>query len=256
MTGYLAASAIKEADSPHVCRMSAGMMEYACEYLCNFTFLLNLNMKIHMEKQDVFLHRTYVALTNVLNSPELLVIMAQYSFDEKKIREGLKMHGTVDTLTLQREQAQSAQYQATQLLTQAKEDLLNLFRKHLETARLAYLREAADYQDTLHITAIVPRATVDCLKHIKRFYAHIPVPMMEKYLVPQKELTEANRLAQRVKELLALQIKAKSQPQHLSDARQKAFTALKAWMYRFDKIAQLAFDDQPQQLEALGQTVR
>lgn len=209
-----------------------------------------------MEKQDVFLHRVYVALTNVLSSPELLAVMTLYSFDEKKIRAGLKMQSAVNALTLQREQAQATQYQATQLLTRSKEDLMSLFREHLETARLAYLREAADYQDTLRITAAVPRATLDCLKHIRRFYAHIPVLMMEKYLVPEKELTEASRLAQRVAELLALQIKAKSQPQQLSDARQKAFDALKAWMYRFERIAQIAFDDQPQQLEALGQTVK
>nr|WKN38171.1 hypothetical protein K4G66_05590 [Tunicatimonas sp. TK19036] len=209
-----------------------------------------------MERQDVFLQRTFVALTNLLNSPELLEVMAEYSFDEKKVRQGLKMHGKVETLTLQREQAQEAQYQATQLLTQAKEDLMSIYRKHLETARLAYLREAADYQDTLHITATVPRTMVDCIKHIKRFYAHVPVPMMEKYLVPQKELTEASRLAQRVNELLALQIKAKSQPQQLSDLRQKELNALQAWMHRFEKIARIAFEEQPQQLEVLGHTVR
>ena len=31
---------------------------------------------------------------------------------------------------------------------------------------------------------------------------------------------------------------------------------LQAWMHRFEKIAKIAFEDQPQQREALGQTVR
>lgn len=209
-----------------------------------------------MEKQDVFLQRAYIALTNVLNSPELLTVMAQYSFDEKKIRDGLKMHKDIAQLTLQREQAQEAQYQATQVLTQAKVELMGIFRMHQETARLAYQRDAAQYQDTLRLTGPIPRSTTDCLRHIKRFYAHIPVAMMEKYVVPQKELTDASRLVDRILELLALQIKAKSLPQQLSDTRQQTLDKLQAWMYRFDKIAQLAFDDNPQQREALGQTVR
>jgi hypothetical protein len=209
-----------------------------------------------MERQDVFLQRTYIALTNVLNSPELLAILTQYSFTEKAIRDALKLHSSVEQLTVERERAQEAQYQATQQLKQAKEELMSIFRIHLQTARLAYQRDATQYQDTLKLTGPIPRSTTDCVRHIKRFYTHIPVPMLEKYAVTQKELTDAHRLADQVIDLLALQTKAKSQPQQLSDTRQQTLEKLQTWMYRFEKIAQIAFDDQPQQLEALGQTVR
>jgi len=208
-----------------------------------------------MERQDVFLQRTFIAITNVLNSPELLSVTTKYSYTEKVLRDALKLHSSVERLTVERERAQEAQYQATQQLNQAKEELLTTFRIHLQTARLAYQRDADQYQDTLRLTGPIPRNTTDCLRHIKRFYTHIPVAMMEKYATVSKELTDASRLVDQVLQLLALQTSAKSVPQQLSDTRQQTLHQLQVWMYRFEKIAQVAFADQPQQLEALGKTV-
>lgn len=204
------------------------------------------------ETQDKFLQRVFIALTNALNTPELLAALARFTYDAKALKQALALHERIEALTRQREQAQETQYQTTQLLTQAKEDLLYLFRIHADTARLAYQREATLYRDTLGITGALPRGTAACLRHIKRFYANVPAPMLTKYHVDQKELTQAAQLVQRVQELLALQKKAMSQPQQLTDARQQALTELETWMRRFTKAAQLAFDEQPQKLETLG----
>jgi hypothetical protein len=207
------------------------------------------------KNQDQFLQRTLIALTNALNTPELLAALERFNYDAKAIQEALVIHERIEKLTRQREQALEVQYQTTQLLQQAKEEMLYLFRIHADTARLAYRREA-QYQDTLNLSAAAPRETAACLRHIKRFYAHVPVAMMTKYHVPQKELAQAEKLQLRVQEVLALQKKALSQPQKLTKARQQALTELQTWMRRFDKTAKLAFDDQPQQLEVLGKVVR
>lgn len=208
-----------------------------------------------MEKQDQFLQRTFVALTNALNTSELLTALSQYTYDAPHIRKGLALYHRIEELTRQREQAQEAQYQATQVLNQAKEELLYIFRIHTDTARLAYRREE-QYQDTLGLTGAAPRDTAACLQHITRFYTHVPTPLMAKYHVPQKELNQAKRLVGRVQELLALQKKAMSQPQQLSETRTRTLSELQAWMRRFYKAAELAFGDQPQQREALGQVVK
>ena len=207
------------------------------------------------KNQDQFLQRTLVALTNALNTPELLEALTKYSYDALKIREGVALYDRVEDLTRQRERAQEAQYQATQLLNQAKDELLYIFSIHADTARLAYRREAK-YQDVLGLVGAAPRETAACLAHIKRFYANVPAPMMARYHVPQKELTQTTRLVARVEELLGLQKNAMSQPQKLSEARQRTLEELQTWMRRFDKITLVAFDEQPQQREALGQTVR
>ena len=124
------------------------------------------------------------------NTPELLATLERFTYDAKAIQEALAIYERIEKLTRQREQALEVQYQTTQLLQQAKEELLYLFRIHADTARLAYRREA-QYQDTLNLSAAAPRETAACLRHIKRFYAHVPVAMMTKYHVPQKELAQA-----------------------------------------------------------------
>ncbi len=207
------------------------------------------------KNQNQFLHRVRVALTNALSTPDILTALSEYSYDAKKIRQGLSLYDDIEELTRQREQAQEAQYQTTELLGQAKEELLYIFKIHVSTARLGYQREAAA-QDTLRITRAAPRETVACLEHIKRFYAHVPTSMMAKYHVPQKELTQAGRLLDRVEELLALQKKMMSQPQQITEVRMQKLVELQTWMRRFDKISQVALDDQPQQREVLGQVVK
>ena len=208
-----------------------------------------------MEKQTHFLHRVRLTLTNALNTPELLAALTVYSYNASKIQEGISLYDTITDLTRQRERAQEAQYQATQLLNAAKEELLYMFKIHVNTARLAYRREA-EYQDTLRITRTLPRETAACLEHIQRFYAHVPAPMMTKYRVSSKELTETARLVERVQELLALREKAMSQPQQITEARQRAFAELQTWMRHFDTIARVALAEQPQHLEALGQVMK
>ena len=220
-----------------------------------YFYTLTITTALMKKNQDQFLQRTLIALTNALNTPELLAALERFTYDAKAIQEALAIHERIEKLTRQREQALEVQYQTTQLLQQAKEEMLYLFRIHADTARLAYRREA-QYQDTLNLSAAAPRETAACLRHIKRFYAHVPVAMMTKYHVPPKELAQAEKLQQRVQEALALQKKAMSQPQQLTDARQKALAELQTWMRRFDKTAKLAFDDQPQQLEVLGMVVR
>ncbi len=161
--------------------------------------------------QDQFLQRTLIALTNALNTPELLAVLERFTYDAAAIQEALAIYERIEDLTQQRERALEAQYQTTQLLNQAKEELLYLFRIHADTARLAYRREA-QYQDTLNLSAAAPRETAACLRHIKRFYAHVPAAMMAKYHVPPKELAQSAKLQQRVQEVLALQKKTMSQP--------------------------------------------
>ncbi len=207
------------------------------------------------KNQDQFLQHTRLAITNALTTPELLAALEQYTYGAKKLRQGLSIYDRVEDLTRQRERAQEAQYQTTQLLQRAKSELLYLFGIHASTARLAYRREA-QYQDTLNLSTAAPREMAACLAHIRRFYANVPASMMAKYHVPEKQLTQATQLVVRVEELLALQKKSMSQPQQLSKIRQRTLTELQTWMRRFDKAAKLAFDDQPQQLEVLGMVVR
>ena len=201
-------------------------------------------------KQSKFLQQVYVSLTNSLNSPELLILLQEYGYDEKKLRDGLKRYEEMEQLNRQQQLALHAAKSASQALQEARKQFISLFQVHLETARLAYKREAG-YTDTLSLTQGRSKAIADLLAQARTFYAHIPVALMARYHVPQKELTEAGRLATRVMELLALQRKTQAQVQTLTQTRKAAMAELKTWMRTFLTIAKLALREHPQQLEAL-----
>ncbi len=127
----------------------------------------------------------------------------------------------------------------------SREQLVALFQMHREVARVAYKREAA-YTDHLKLTGARETTIVDLIVQAETFYANVPVPMMEKYHVPRKELNEVVKLITKVQELQAMQRDTQSQVQSLTQLRLRAINALQTWMRRFMTVAKVALEEQPQ----------
>lgn len=90
-----------------------------------------------MKKQDPFLQRTFTTLTNVLSTPELQRPLAKHNYDLPKIREGMRLHDTVEDLTLRLEREQEAQPQTTQL-QEAQAELHAWMRQFDMTTQLVF----------------------------------------------------------------------------------------------------------------------
>lgn len=206
------------------------------------------------QTQNALLGEAYVAITNTLNNPELQASVGRYGYDEARLREGLAHHSAVKQRTQQREQATQTARETAALYEEAKKQLLELFQMHREIARLAFKWEDK-YTDHLKLTRRMQRATVDMLAQAETFYGNVPVPMMEKHRVSRKELNEAATLVTQVQDLQAMRDHTQSQVQSLTQARLQALEAMQTWMRRFITVAKVALEEQPQQLEALNQTV-
>lgn len=206
------------------------------------------------QSQNALMGRAFVAIRNAMNNPRLQVPLQRYGYDDARLQEGLARHTAVKQLTQQRKQATQTERETAALYQSSKEQLVELFQMHREIARIAYKREA-QYTDHLKLTGARQTVIVDLLAQAEDFYANVPVPMMEKYRVPRKELNEVARLVTKVAELQALQRDTQSQVQSLTQTRLQALEALQAWMRRFMTVAKVALEEQPQQLEALNQTV-
>ena len=90
-----------------------------------------------MKKQDPFLQRTFTTLTNVLSTPELQRPLAKHNYDLPKIREGMRLHDTVEDLALRLEREQEAQHQTAQL-QKAQAELRTWMRQFDEVAQVAF----------------------------------------------------------------------------------------------------------------------
>lgn len=197
---------------------------------------------------------SYIALHNALTTPALLSLLSKFGYNEKKIRDAMERLQSIKQIGLLRNEASNVARDATRNLQVAKDTLAALFQIHIETARLAFKREA-EYKDNLNICTRRKGATMDWLEQAERFYATIPQPMMEKYNVLPQELEQASQLLVQVMDLLAAQSKAKSRVQELTKQRNEQVEALRIWMRQFMKIAEIALSESPQQLEALNKVV-
>ncbi len=207
------------------------------------------------QKQNVLLDKAFVAISNAIHDSQLQAALADYGYDAARLQGGLTRHTTVQQLTRQRGQATQTARETAALYQQAKEQLTELFQMHRELARIAYRREA-QYTDHLKLTG--PRQTnlPDLLAQAETFYAQVPVALMERYRVPRKELNEVAKLVTKVRELQAMQRRTQGQVQSLTQTRLRALKDLQTWIRRFMTVARVALEEQPQQLEALSQTVR
>jgi hypothetical protein len=207
-----------------------------------------------MKKLNVFMKDSYVALYNALTTPALLSLLSKFGYNEKKIRDAMERLQNIKQIGLLRNEASQVSRNATRNLQVAKDTLAAMFQIHIETARLAFKREAG-YEDHLGICSRRKSATMDWLEQAERFYATVPQPMMEKYNVLPQELEQAGQLLVQVMELLAAQSKAKSREQELTKQRNEQVEALRLWMRQFMKVAEIALSESPQQMEALGKVV-
>ena len=206
------------------------------------------------QTQNTLLNEAFITISNALNNPQLQEALSHYGYTAPRLRTGLEHHAAAKQLTQQRQRAIQTAKETAELYQRSREQLVDLFQTHREVARVAYKREAA-YTDHLKLTGARETALVDLLVQAENFYANVPVPMMEKYHVPRKELNEVAKLVTKVQELQAMQRDTQSQVQSLTQLRLRAIKALRTWMRRFMTVAKVALEEQPQQLEALGQTV-
>ncbi|MGB3780802.1 MAG: hypothetical protein WA960_20735 [Tunicatimonas sp.] len=206
------------------------------------------------QTQNALLNEAFVTITNALNNPQLQEALSHYGYTAPRLRTGLERHATAKQLTRQRQRAIQTAKETAELYQSSREQLVERFQMHRELARVAYKREAA-HTDHLKLTGARETTIVDLLAQAETFYANVPTAMMEKYHVPRKELNEMTKLVAKVQELQAMQRDTQSQVQSLTQLRLRAIKALQTWMRRFMTVAKVALEEQPQQLEALGQTV-
>lgn len=206
------------------------------------------------QKQNTLLNEAYITITNAMNNPQLQAALSHYGYTPARLQTGLERHTAAKQLTQQRQRAIITAKETAELYQSSREQLIELFQAHREIARVAYKREAA-YTDHLKLTGARESTLVDLLAQAETFYANVPAPMMEKYSVSRKELNEVAKLATKVQDLQAMQRDTQSQVQSLAQMRLLAIKSLQTWMRRFLTVAKVALEEQPQQLEALGQTV-
>ncbi len=203
-----------------------------------------------------FIRQSCLMLESAASLPELQSQLAQFTYGAARLKEGrLLYQKAIDTKRRQRETA-NQQLQATRILNEAREKAKGLYRKHIATARLAFGKDP-DAIQKLGLEGERKRTHSEWILQATDFYHTVTsyAQVLSKYNVPAKELAEARKLIAHITTLEVLQKEAISQAQIATRHKNTAVDALEIWMRKFIKVARIAFQDDPQRLEAMGITV-
>lgn len=187
---------------------------------------------------------------------EIMKRMNQHGCDAKFINEGEKGCQQVQSLGEQQEDAHRKAKEATQTLWDTRQYIHDRYMLHLKLSRVA-LKDDAAAAEKLGFKGIRKTRLNEWLRQTNQFYRHALeyAETLEKYNIPRHELEESKTLLGQLIELSALQQKAQSQAQLLTQKKQESLTQLERWYRRLIRVAHIALEDEPQQLEALGVVV-
>lgn len=164
----------------------------------------------------------------------------------------------VNTEKLEQEQRTSYEKKlaATDALVTHLADLKVQFREHFTLAKLAFA-DQRPMRKSLGLHQGKASRRVEWVKQVTGFYQELvrnPKPMA-KYGVPKAKLEQMLASAQSAMVLLIEQQQAKGDAQRATQHKQQSLQELKQWCRNFQRIAEVALQDDPQLLEVLGKTV-
>ncbi|WKN30667.1 hypothetical protein PZB74_17050 [Porifericola rhodea] len=208
-------------------------------------------------KQLTFLHKANLSIQVALKESEISAKLKEYGYDDKKIKEGEKICNLFSELSQKLEEARENSKVATLSLQSTRKHIHTSYSRHVALTRIA-LR---DVPQAIVLMGLKGRReiTIDGWLEQTRNYYHYAMEhadVLKKYGIPKHELQENQILLGQMIELLTLQKQTYSQAQVLAQQKQEAFSSMQQWYSKFIKLARLALDEKPQQLEALGILVR
>ncbi|WPP51481.1 hypothetical protein [Catalinimonas niigatensis] len=207
--------------------------------------------------QIKLLHVLLTAIRSALQDTDILRQLAKLGYDAKTLREGEKLGNAFDELIQKQEEAQRGAKTATRNLQIARQGLQQTYMKHVSQARIIFQGQP-EYLDELKLNGMRKKALDKWLKQCKDFYYHAPshLEILGKYNISESEITEAQTLLAEIINLYTLQKQAQGRAQMLTQQKQEMTVLVERWYRKFIKVARIALEDQPQQLEMLGVVVK
>ncbi len=212
-------------------------------------------MKGTIEKQ---LEEARMAIRGALANPEILSKISKFGYNQKVLQEGKALLGQIEMLISLQNEGFDAQMQATRQLRQGRKDLNTVYSRHLSMVRVA-LKEHPEYRKALMLQGVRKQDMAGWLGQVSAFYNHIDrvqtILTRNGVTITPEEFAQGKAMIEAIADLRVQQLAGISNKQRATWQRQEAIQALRQWMKDFLYIARYVLKDNPQQMEALGQTV-
>jgi hypothetical protein len=152
------------------------------------------------------------------------------------------------------------QFAATDEVSKAREKANAVYMMYVKLARLAFEKDRYVY-GSLQLNGRRNESHSGWLRQASTFYNHA---LEDKNIqtglalmgITFEKLKAGQKLVKDFEIKLDKQIMESSQAQKATELRDQALDRMNDWMYKFIKVSRIALQDSPQDLEALGLTIK
>lgn len=208
-----------------------------------------------MTKYGIYdeLERSRLMIEGALANPKIIQALAKVGMDKKEILRGKALLLKMGNQQYERESEGNAQKETTRQLRKAYADAHALYITHVKYARMVVSPQSETW-DNLKLSGIRRKDMNGWLSQAEAFYRNVSAigALLAARGITSEELAQAQAMVEAVAAARVQQNRYKSNKQMAKERRDAERKALKQWMRKFVKAARFVFDEDRQQLEALG----
>ncbi|GAA4272677.1 hypothetical protein U6A24_07980 [Aquimarina gracilis] len=213
-------------------------------------------MKPLRKAEATILEGYRVALENAKNQPIIASEMAELGYDAHKIREGEQLLADTQKVYDHKKQEDDETTQASANFKSQNQKLDELYKNHRKKAKVIFRKEP-EMLKRLNLLGRIPQNYDLKMDVIRKFYSELQQDQqlqqkLETLRVTQKVIDKSIKQVKNVEDKRAEYIKEVGESQDATQQKRMAFAKIDDWMRDFYAVADIALEDQPQLMEALG----
>lgn len=206
------------------------------------------------KSEATLLEQYRVALENAINQPKIAAEMAELSYDAKKITEGQQLLSKTREMYDFNKQEDSETVEASALFKKEKETLNIQFKKHRKKAKAIFLKNP-EILKKINIDSTVPYVYTNWIENARQFYTQIDRDILQQLAplkITQQDITDSLAQIEIVEKARAEYLREVGESQDATKQKDAAIAKMNDWMQKFYAIANIALEEHPQLIEALG----
>ncbi|WPP52793.1 hypothetical protein [Catalinimonas niigatensis] len=193
-------------------------------------------------------------IMNASKHPKVKLQMSSFGYTAERMQQGYEFVNTFLLLQDEKDNCYSRNSGLRQQLDQDVKALKSLYKDHLTIARFAF-RTDAYMQAQLHLKGKRKTDWAGWTAQVQHFYNRIEaegMAAMKKHGAKAEELVQGKAMADALRATHQDKQSITADAQSATQRRDEVLKAMNRWVSDFKKVAQVALQDDPQLLEALG----
>ena len=217
-------------------------------------------MKTYYLSNEKMLQNYGVMFENLGKDLDLKTELAEYGYDEVKIKEGKKLYDkarkTFDANTKETREETTASLN----FQEKYQNFQKIYITHRKKAKIVFDDNAEAFLQ-LKLKNTPARVIAKFLEETRAFYQLLNttetlMTPLKQLKVTEQDIEKQLQLLTDVEQAYADYQKEKGESQQATKDKNNTFDAFDKWVVRFFKVAKIALEDKPQLLESLGKTIR